>query len=211
MNRKEHWEGVYRSKAPAHVSWYQPDAAISSRLIGEVAPARETSIIDVGGGASVLTARLRGAGYTNLTVLDLSGSALAAARAALGSDAGSIRWMEGDILTAELPRGGFGVWHDRAVFHFLTEAKDRERYRAQARRGVAPGGHMIVATFAEDGPARCSGLDVTRYSATSLRAEFAPGFAFVRAEREEHVTPSGVTQAFTYGLFRRTPDAVNKA
>jgi SAM-dependent methyltransferase len=207
MNPKEHWERVYRSKSLTEVSWYQPDAALSFRLIGDAAPDKETSIIDVGGGASVLTARLRTAGYTRLTVLDLSGSALGAARAALGPDGGSVRWIEGDILTADLPAGGYGVWHDRAAFHFLTDARDRKQYVVQAMHGIAPGGYLIVSAFADDGPIRCSGLDVVRYSPAALGVEFAAGFTFMRTEREEHVTPAGVVQAFTYCVFRRKEPA----
>jgi SAM-dependent methyltransferase len=207
MNRKEHWEHVYRSKSLTALSWYQPDAVLSFRLIGDVAPDKETPVIDVGGGASVLTARLRTAGYTRLTVLDISGSALDAARAALGPDAGSVRWIEGDILTADLPPAAFGVWHDRAAFHFLTDVRDRKQYVVQTMRGVAPGGYLIVAAFADDGPIRCSGLDVVRYSPAALGAEFAAGFTFMRDEREEHVTPAGVVQAFTCCVFRRKEPA----
>ena len=204
MNLKEHWEAVYRSKHPTEVSWYQTEAALSFRLIQRVAPLPGTPIIDVGGGASVLVSQLSDAGYTNLTVLDLSGGAIAAARSRLGLKGQSIRWIEADILKAELPRGGFGVWHDRAVFHFLTDRADREQYVAQARRAVVAGGHVLVATFAEDGPMRCSGLEVMRYSPTALHAEFGEGFTFLSAEREEHVTPAGVAQAFTYCLCKRT-------
>ena len=208
MNRKEHWEAVYRTNRPTEVSWYQVEADLSARLIQEVAPDRSVPLIDIGGGASVLVSQLEAKGYSNLTVLDLSGAAIAAAQATLGSRAARIRWIEADILEAQLPDSGYGVWHDRAAFHFLTEPSARATYVAQVRRAVRPGGHVLVATFAEDGPTRCSGLDVMRYSPEALHAEFGAGFLFVTARREEHRTPTGRIQAFTYCLCRRV-DAVS--
>jgi SAM-dependent methyltransferase len=203
VNRKEHWEAVYRTKRPTELSWYQAEAELSARLIQEVVPGRSASIIDVGGGASVLVSQLDAVGYTNLTVLDLSGMAIAVAQAKLGPRADRIRWIEADILEAKLASGGYRFWHDRAVFHFLTGPAARSIYVTQARRAVPPGGHVLVATFAEDGPTRCSGLEVMRYSPAALHAEFADGFAYVAAHREEHRTPSGSVQAFTYCLYRR--------
>ena len=204
MNLKEHWEAVYRSKRPTEVSWYQAEAALSTRLIRQIVAASDAPMIDVGGGASVLAAELASAGYTNLTVLDLSGAAIAAAQARLGLAAQRIRWIEADILSATLPPASFAFWHDRAVYHFLTDPVDRSRYLAQVRRSLRPGGHLLVATFAEDGPAHCSGLEVMRYSPTTLHAQFGSDFAFLGAEREEHRTPSGVIQAFTYCLCRHS-------
>ncbi|NOT06960.1 MAG: class I SAM-dependent methyltransferase [Gemmatimonadales bacterium] len=203
MDRKEHWEAVYRSKRPTEVSWYQVEADLSARLIQDVVPDRAATIIDVGGGASVLISQLDAAGYTDLTVLDLSGAAIAAARAALGPRADRIQWLEDDILEADLVPNGYHFWHDRAVFHFLTDPGARSAYVEQVRRAVPSGGFVLVATFAEDGPSRCSGLDVMRYSPTSLHAEFGHGFVYVAAHREEHRTPSGGLQAFTYCLCRR--------
>ena len=203
MNRREHWEAVYRSRRPAEVSWYQAEAALSARLIGAMTPERESAIIDVGGGASVLAGTLARIGYTNLTVLDISAAALAAARSELAGGAGAIQWIEADVLTAELPAAGFAFWHDRAVFHFLDSAADRSAYVALAARAVAPGGHLLVATFAEDGPSRCSGLDVIRYAPDALHAEFEPAFMAVEAHREAHRTPAGVTQSFTYCVCQR--------
>ncbi len=207
MDRKEHWEAVYRTKRPTEVSWYQSEADLSSRLIQEIAPDRSVPIIDVGGGASVLVSQLASAGYTDLTVLDLAGAAIAAAQAMLGPRAAGVRWIEADILEATLPAGGYQVWHDRAVFHFLVDAGARAAYVAQVRRAVPPGGHVLVATFAEDGPTRCSGLDVMRYSPTSLHAAFGAGFQYLTAQREEHRTPGGSVQAFTYCLCRRVDPA----
>lgn len=207
MDRKEYWETVYRTKRPTEVSWYQAEADLSARLIQEAVPDHSAPIIDVGGGASVLASQLAAAGYTNLTVLDLSGAAIAAAQARLGARATGIKWLEADILEAELPPADYRLWHDRALFHFLTDPAARATYVAQVRRAVPPGGHVLVATFAEDGPTRCSGLDVMRYSPATLHAEFGPGFAYVAAHREDHRTPSGTVQAFTYCLFRREESA----
>jgi SAM-dependent methyltransferase len=203
MKRKDHWEAVYRARPPTEVSWYQAEAELSVRLIEECAPERAAPIIDVGGGASVLVSQLHSSGYTNLTVLDLSGAALAAAQTRMGPAAADIHWIEADLLDATLPVAGFQFWHDRAAFHFLIDPADRSRYVTQVRRAVPPGGHVLVATFAEDGPARCSGLDVMRYSPAALHAEFGPGFRSVAAHREEHRTPSGAIQAFVYCLCQR--------
>lgn len=207
VDLKAHWENVYRSKRPTEVSWYQAEAALSLRLIQQLIPARHAPIIDVGGGASVLVAQLQAAGYTDLTVLDLSAAALAAAQSRLGARGEGIHWIEGDILTSALPHGAFTFWHDRAVFHFLTEPGARARYVAQVRHAVPIGGYVVVATFAEDGPTRCSGLEVRRYSPTALHSEFGAGFRFVGAEREEHQTPGGGLQAFTYCVCQRSDPA----
>lgn len=204
MNSKEHWEAIYRARRPTELSWYQADAGLSLQFIQQVAPSRDTPIIDVGGGTSVLTFQLGAAGYSHLTVLDVAGSAIAAAQAIAGPHRERIRWIEADILNAELAPGAFGFWHDRAVFHFLTDPAERARYVAQARRGVMAGGHVLVAGFAEDGPTRCSGLEVHRYSPTSLHAEFGAGFSLVRAEHVVHHTPAGAAQSFTYCLCKRT-------
>ncbi len=203
MDRKQHWEAVYRAKQPTEVSWFQAEATLSAQLIAETVPDRNAPILDVGGGTSVLVAALSAAGYTDVTVLDLSGAAIAAARAAMGPDADAVRWIEADILEAQLPPDGLAFWHDRAVFHFLTEQEDRRRYLAQASRAVRDGGHLLVATFADDGPTRCSGLAVARYSPVELQAQFAEGFRLVSAHREAHRTPAGGLQAFTYCLLRR--------
>jgi SAM-dependent methyltransferase len=210
MNLKEHWENVYRTKRPSEVSWYQAEADVSARLIQEVAPDRSTPLLDVGSGTSVLVSQLVAAGYSNLTVVDISGPAIATAQAMLGPAAASVRWIEADILKAELPAGGYRVWHDRAVFHFLTDPADRATYVAQVRRAVAPGGHVLVATFAEDGPTRCSGLDVVRYSPASLHATFGAGFRLLTSEREEHRTPGGSIQTFTYCLCQRIETAMTQ-
>lgn len=202
MDLKTHWETIYGTKATTQVSWYQTEASLSLALIGRVAPSRLTRLIDVGGGASTLVDGLISGGYRHVTVLDLSGAALRSAASRLGASAEGVTWREADILETSLPPADFDVWHDRAVFHFLTAADDRRRYVEQVRRSVRPGGHVLVATFADDGPTRCSGLEVARYSGEGLHAQFGAGFDLLEQVREEHVTPSGVRQAFVYCLCR---------
>lgn len=208
---KAHWEKVYRTKKADEVSWFQREPKISLDLIRHVAHDRSARIIDVGGGTSSLIDRLADDGYSNLTVLDVSATALAHARARLGARGSGVQWLEADITTAKLPEPSFEVWHDRAVFHFLTNTADREAYIQQVRRAVRPGGHVIVATFAEDGPTTCSGLPVVRYSSASLHHEFDGGFNLVQSTSEKHVTPSGQTQSFVYCLCQFVPNAVNRA
>lgn len=200
--RLEHWEQVYRTRAPDQVSWYQPEARISLNLIRRVAADRDAAIIDVGGGASTLVDGLLDSGYRDITVLDIASEALAVTRARLGERAGDVRWIDDDIVTADLPAAAYDVWHDRAVFHFLTDAADRARYMDQVKHALRPGGHLIMATFALDGPPRCSGLGVVRYSAESLGVELGNGFELLDSVREEHHTPSGAIQRFQYSLLR---------
>ncbi|MEP6688837.1 MAG: class I SAM-dependent methyltransferase [Gemmatimonadales bacterium] len=202
MDRSQHWESIYRTKAPMEVSWYQPEARLSGDLIRRAAPDLETRIIDVGGGASTLVDGLLEAGYRAVTVLDLAPAALALAKQRLGGQAGVVTWMAADVLETSLPTASYGVWHDRAVFHFLTDPADRARYVAQVRRSVRPGGHVIVASFGPDGPTRCSGLEVMRYSPEAMHGEFGADFRLLESVRENHRTPSGTTQAFVYCLCR---------
>lgn len=202
MERKAHWEDVYRTKAPEAVSWYQPHAGRSLDLVRELAPDRRAAIIDVGGGASPLVDDLVSEGFSDLTVLDLSGAALAEARQRLGALAAGVHWVEADALEVHLPQASVDLWHDRAVFHFLTSTDDQRRYVEQVRNAVKPGGHVVMATFAEDGPTQCSGLTVQRYSPESLRTVFGPGFQLVHTSRETHVTPAGTEQAFIYCVFQ---------
>ena len=161
---QDHWERIYRTNDPKQVSWYQPEPQLSLDLIRRVVSDYEAPIIDVGGGASALVDGLLNAGYRNVTVLDLVPSALAIARRRLGSRAGRVEWLAGSVFDVRLHPSAYAVWHDRAVFHFLTDPADRARYVDQARRAVRPNGHVIVASFGPDGPTRCSGLDVVRYS-----------------------------------------------
>ena len=203
MMDKSHWEKVYETSDPTQVSWYQAEPHVSLHLIEKVAAGFDSPIIDVGGGASTLVDGLLDAGYRNVTVLDIAPSSLAIARQRLGERADRVHWMAADILDAELSEAAYDVWHDRAVFHFLTKPEDRQQYIAQVLRAVAPGGHVIVASFALDGPARCSGLDVVRYSPVSMHREFGSSFRLIDSTREEHHTPSGRTQEFLYCLCRR--------
>lgn len=203
MQPKHHWETVYETKAPAEVSWFQEHAELSLKLIQDAHIPKTAEIIDVGGGASVLVDDLLAHGYENVTVLDISGAALATARARLGDKGGKVHWLESDILSAELPLHGYDVWHDRAVFHFLTAPEDRQAYVDLVLRAVKPGGLVLVATFAEDGPAECSGLPVMRYSADELHSEFGEPFLLLGHEKESHKTPAGKEQQFVYCLCRK--------
>lgn len=202
MERRTHWEHVYQTKAPTEVSWFQEHAEHSLRLIERTGVERNGRVIDVGGGASTLVDDLLASGYTSVTVLDLSIAALHEAQVRLGERAGEVHWLQGDILERELPEHGFDLWHDRAVFHFLTSEDDRRAYVAKVLRALKPGGHVIVATFAEDGPTRCSGLPVMRYSPDELHNQFGPAFALLKQEREEHHTPIGSVQKFIYCYCR---------
>lgn len=197
--RKEHWEAVYSAKSAAELSWTQPEPATSLALIAEACPGG--SVIDVGGGTSLLAERLLGRGYA-VTVLDISQAAIDRARERLGTGAGEVRWMVADV-TAAPDLGVFDVWHDRAVFHFLTAAKDRAAYVALLARTVPVGGHAVIATFALDGPEKCSGLDVRRYDGVTLAAELGPGFRLLKSVPELHRTPWNATQSFQYSLFER--------
>ena len=221
MSHTEHWETVYRNKAVDQVSWFQPHAETSLRLIESLladagpsqggersereggAPDRSARIIDVGAGASVLVDDLLDAGYQHLTVLDIAASALAVSRARLGERAAQVEWRVGDVTTVALPEAGFDLWHDRAVFHFLTDAADRRRYVEQVLRAVRPGGHVIVATFGPDGPLQCSNLDVCRYAPDGLHGEFGAAFELLGHHAEVHRTPAGRDQAFVYCYCRR--------
>ena len=198
MQPKDHWERVYSFTAANKVSWFQEQAELSLKLIHETGVPLSAAIIDVGGGASTLVDGLLAIGYEDLTVLDLSGSALAAAKRRLASRSSVVKWIEANIVEASLPEHSYDIWHDRAVFHFLTTHEARMEYVAKVLRAVKPGGHVIVATFAEDGPTMCSGLPVMRYSADELHAEFGTPFKLVKHEKESHVTPGGVLQEFVY-------------
>lgn len=203
VNLREHWSGIYAVKRPDQVTWYQPLPERSLDLIRRLAPDRAAPIIDVGGGASTLVDHLLELGYHDLTVLDLAGPALQHAQRRLGPRADRVRWVEADILTTSLPPAGFQLWHDRAVFHFLTDPGERRRYVSQLSAALRPGGFVVLGTFALDGPERCSGLPVERHSADSLAAALGAGFGLVEQAREIHHTPSGTDQAYQYAAFHR--------
>ncbi len=202
-DRQKHWETVYSNKAADRVSWFQQHAASSLRLIKGCA-GTDARVIDVGGGASVLVDDLLDAGYRHVTVLDLAESALTVSRARLGARAQLVQWIAADITRADLPAAHYDVWHDRAVFHFLTDQADRERYVAQVLHSVKPGGHVIVAAFGPGGPLQCSGLDVVRYEPDALHAEFGAPFRLLGHQTEIHHTPAGQEQEFVYCYCVRT-------
>ena len=202
-NREVYWDSIYGTIASTEVSWYQHDPATSLRLVQSVAPAaKATAVIDVGAGASLLVDRLLAEGFTDVTVLDVSDHALSEVRDRLGRGERRVTFVHHDVLTWNSDRL-YDVWHDRAVFHFLTEPKDRTSYVELAASAVRAGGHLIVATFAEDGPTQCSGLFVCRYSADAIHDVFSRNFSLVSHEREEHVTPKGVVQSFVWTTLKR--------
>ena len=198
MHSQDHWEKIYAEKAPDAVSWYRPHLEKSLRLIEQSAPTISAAIIDVGGGESTLVDDLLARGYGNITVLDISQVAINASRRRLGSASERISWLVADITRVELDVSAYDVWHDRAVFHFLTAKSDRVAYVRQVARAVRRGGHVIVSTFGPDGPIKCSGLDVIRYDAGSLHREFGVPFQLLESSKELHQTPFGTFQQFLY-------------
>ena len=198
QNPKAHWEKVYQTKQADAVSWFQEHATRSLELIRSVGANSDASIIDVGGGASTLVDDLLDNGFRLVTVLDLSASALVVARKRLGASGNGVTWIAGDIRDVNLAERTFDIWHDRAVFHFLTDAADRAAYVQQIMKSVRPGGHVIVATFAPEGPEQCSGLPVARYSPDQLHGEFGPAFELLEHASEAHKTPWGSVQHFVY-------------
>jgi SAM-dependent methyltransferase len=202
VDRKRHWEEVYSAGGEADFSWYRGEPRLSLELILAVAPIADGRVIDVGGGNSVLVDRLLDRSFVSVAVLDVSETALSKARSRLGDRAGRVDWITADVTEVQNV-GIYDVWHDRAVFHFLTDPADRRSYLELARRTVPTGGYLIIATFAVDGPKRCSGLDVCRYDAVTIAAEFGQGFLLIREARETHITPSGSSQAFFYGVLAR--------
>lgn len=198
QNRKEHWENVYQTKQADAVSWFQEHATRSLELIRSIGTPLDASIIDVGGGASTLVDDLLSNGFKNVSVLDLSASALAVAHKRLGATGDRVAWISGDICGVNLPEQTYDIWHDRAVFHFLTGPAERAAYVQQVMKSVKPGGHVIVATFAPDGPEQCSGLPVARYAPDQLHGEFGPSFELLEHMSEEHKTPWGSVQHFVY-------------
>ena len=203
--RQAHWENVYTTKGENEVSWFQQSPAPSLDLIVQAGATRESAIIDIGGGASRLVDNLVEQGFEDVTVLDLSAAALAAARSRLESrpSAGAqrVRWIVADATTWE-PTRVYDIWHDRAAFHFLTAPADRAAYIDRLRRGLRIGGHAIIATFALDGPEKCSGLPVARYDSASLGQTLGPAFALIHTERHQHATPWESWQNFQFSVFR---------
>jgi SAM-dependent methyltransferase len=199
--RVQHWDAVYERMGPLWGSWYQQEPRLSLELIQTFGAAKNTPIVDVGSGSSSLVGVLLRRGFSDISVLDVSAKALQLARSRLGEEETGVVWVCEDLLEWE-PSRTYGVWHDRALFHFLVEPQQRERYRSVLRSALSPGGLVIMATFAPDGPERCSGLPVARYSAEGIVDALGPGFECLDCRREEHVTPSGTTQAFSWASLR---------
>jgi SAM-dependent methyltransferase len=200
--RRDHWDAAYRRTFPDRLSWFEAEPTVSLALIDACSPKHGASAVDIGGGASVLAPALLERGFASVTVVDLSQSALSIAQAALGTVAARIDFVCADV-TRWIPGETFDLWHDRAVFHFLTDPEDRDRYVALVDRSVGAGGSVVLATFSPDGPERCSGLPVQRYSADDLAALFAPSFLLRERISHTHITPTGVSQQFTYVRLQR--------
>jgi trans-aconitate methyltransferase len=202
-DRQAHWQNVYQTRGEQQVSWSQPSPEPSLGLIEKFAPDRGASVVDIGGGASRLVDALCERGYRHVTVLDLSEAALHSARERLGTEAASVRWVAADATQWQPPHV-FDIWHDRAAFHFLVEPRDRDAYIARLHQGVKHGGHAIIATFAPDGPEKCSGLPVQRYDHVALGNALGADFEPLHHQPHEHVTPWGAAQSFQFSVFRRT-------
>jgi len=203
MGTHQHWDDVYKKKSAEVVTWYQPHLEQSLAWIERHAPDRAARIVDAGGGASTLVDDLLARGYANLAVIDLSQEALAQSQARLGARAGEVDWVVGDVREADVEAQSVDVWHDRAVFQFLTDPAAQNAYVDAMLRSVRPGGLVIIATFEPEGPQRCSGLPTLRCSPEEISAAMGEGFALVERASEEHTTPSGATQKFSYALLRR--------
>jgi SAM-dependent methyltransferase len=201
-SRQSHWENVYSTKGEKEVSWFQENPAPSLALMAEIGVVPSSAIIDIGGGAARLVDHLIEDGFHDVTVLDLSAAALEATKARLGERADKAHWLVADATTWQPPRA-YDVWHDRAAFHFLTEARDRDAYLERLRQALKIGGHAIIATFALDGPEKCSGLPVERYDAARLGQTLGSGFKLLRSQRDDHATPWGSHQRFQFSVFLR--------
>lgn len=204
MEYRSHWEQIYKTRPTTQVSWYQAHPLLSLQYIRNTGVDTAGQVIDIGGGASTLVDHLLDDGYRNVTVLDISVTALQVAQQRLGRRAQAATWLEADITQAALSHHKYDVWHDRAVFHFLLHMEDRRRYVNSVRESVKPGGHVIVATFAADGPDHCSGLEVARYEPDGLHNEFGADFELLDSTHEEHQTPFGAEQKFIYCYCRKT-------
>jgi len=202
MDVKTHWEKGYTTKQPEAVSWYRPHLETSLALVERAARSHSASIIDIGAGESTLVDDLLARGYENIAVLDVSQTALEVTKKRLGLLAEQVNWVVADITQVDLESFAYDVWHDRAVFHFLTSIEQRAAYVRNVAKAVKPGGHVIVSTFGSEGPTKCSGLEVMRYDAESLHNEFGTRFRLVESLKELHRTPFGTTQQFLYCYCR---------
>jgi 2-polyprenyl-3-methyl-5-hydroxy-6-metoxy-1,4-benzoquinol methylase len=202
LDTKTHWEKIYTTKAPERVSWYRPHLEASLALIEQAATRRSAAIIDVGGGESTLVDDLLARGYQNITVLDISETAINVCKKRIGAASEQIRWLVADVTVAELEPRAYDVWHDRAVFHFLIMPEERAAYVRQVAAAVRLGGHVIISTFGPEGPTKCSGLDVARYDEESLHKQFGVRFRLEESSKELHQTPFGTIQQFLYCYCR---------
>ncbi len=202
LGRQAHWDQVYRSKDDREVSWFEESPALSLDLIRATGVLHKAPIIDIGGGASRLVDALLDDGFEDVSVLDVSPAALARSKARLGVRGAKVHWLVADV-TAWDPPQAYDVWHDRAVFHFLTEAEERAAYAARVAHAVRPGGHVVIGTFAPEGPQRCSGLPVMRHHAASIGAILGGSFRLVESRRHDHRTPAGVIQRFQFCRFSK--------
>jgi 2-polyprenyl-3-methyl-5-hydroxy-6-metoxy-1,4-benzoquinol methylase len=202
VSRKTHWERVYTTKGEREVSWFQENPVPSLELIGLAGLPTDAAVIDIGGGASRLVDALAERKIGKITVLDLSAVALDAARERLGEKGADVKWVVADVTTWE-PSQTYDLWHDRAALHFLTDASDRSAYVGNLKKAVRPGGHVIIGTFALDGPERCSGLPIMRYDAGVLGAILGIEFELMDSRRHDHTTPWGAVQRFQFSTFRR--------
>jgi ubiquinone/menaquinone biosynthesis C-methylase UbiE len=203
MNQKDHWEQTYSSKPSESLGWYEPHLKTSLSWIEALKLAPGAQIIDIGGGASTLVDDLLEAGYQSISVLDISENALASARSRLGEKAQSVNWVTGDISDVDLPAQHFDLWHDRAVFHFLTRPEQQRQYRDSLLRTLKPGGHLIIGTFSPEAPPKCSGLPVQRYDLELLQSTLGDEFELIRRDKEMHTTPGGVEQMYLYCYFQK--------
>ena len=201
-HRKTHWQNIYRERTPSEVSWYQKKPQLSLDLIHDAGVNEDDAIIDIGGGASVLVDHLVEQGFRHLAVLDISATALNQTKQRLGPAAEQIEWFETDVTSFQAPHQ-YDIWHDRAVFHFLTDASDRKQYVKTLKQSLKPGGNLILAAFAIGGPTKCSGLDIVQYDTEKLIAELGSGFTLVEETSETHITPSKQEQQFAYFRFVR--------
>ena len=208
FDRKKHWRDVYQDKSSSELSWYQKEPKLSLELIRSTNAASNDAIIDIGAGTSVLVDYLKKEHYTNLTVLDISENAIAIAKKRLGKSAKSINWIVSDITKFDVFQK-FSLWHDRALFHFLTDPSDRGIYVKALINAVRPEGHLIIATFAIGGPKKCSGLEIVQYDSEKMIAELGDNFKLVEERKEVHITPANKEQKFIFFLFRRVQNKSN--
>jgi len=204
LDRQSHWQSIYQTRTSSEVGWYQPHLRVSLELIAQLELPPTAQVLDVGAGDSTLVDDLLTHGFSHISLLDISSAALERVRVRLGSATSKITWIEADITQVRLPTNTYDLWHDRALFHFLTNDADRCRYVELAHSALRPAGYLIIATFAHDGPVRCSGLDALRYNPEGLCHELGADFTLIRSLSEIHRTPSGSEQHFSYCLFKKS-------